>query len=125
MKLFSTLFFSLFCTTLCATSFDPNYRFNHKINVVTGIDTSDIKVKKYGGFPMAQRAVLYGDLDKLIVILYRFQDHEWEGWRASSNMQGYMLHQEILIKKKKYFIVSLDTPEQVKSLEYALANPAD
>lgn len=74
---------------------------------------------------MAQRAVLYGDPDKLIVILYRFQDYEWPGWRQSRNLKGYMLHQEKLIKKKKYFIVSLDTPGQIKSLEYALANPAD
>jgi hypothetical protein len=126
MKPILTLFilFSIHFSSICiASSVHINdARLKININTIQGPKASTFKFQKTGGFPFAQYAHVRGDVNSLIVILNRYNDHQWPGWRMSKNATANVKWQENQIRKTGKLILSIDNLDQIKAFEYSISN---
>jgi hypothetical protein len=126
MKPILTLFilFSIHFTSICVASSVHINEARLKINIGTiqGPPPNTFQFKKTGGFPFAQYAHVRGDINSLVIILHRYQDHQWGGWRASKNFQGHMQAIEKNIRRSGELVLSIDNEEQQKAFEYAISD---
>jgi hypothetical protein len=123
IKLLLSLILILFTNTCFGTSFhiDEN-RLKINVGIIEGPNSKNFRFQKTGGFPFAQYAHITGDVNSLIIILHRYQDHQWSGWRTSKNAQTNMRWQENQIRKTGKLVLCINNPDQIKAFEYAISN---